>query len=67
MLLITKMTACLQGRLLLKRAKINFSAAAAVGEGAEDEDDAAMTNRSSGSRNEDGARNRFAVRNIILD
>jgi hypothetical protein len=67
MVLITIMTTCLQGRLLLKRACINFSAAAAVGEEAEDEDDDAMTSRSSGRRNEDGARDRLAVHNIILN
>jgi hypothetical protein len=67
MVLITIMTTCLQGRLLLKRAYINFSAAAAVGEEAEDEDDDAMTSRSSGRRNEDGARDRLAVHSIILN
>lgn len=67
MVLITIMTTGLQGRLLLKRAYINFSAAAAVGEEAEDEDDDAMTSRSSGRRSEDGARDRLAVHNIILN
>jgi hypothetical protein len=67
MVLITIMATCLQGRLLLKRAYINFSAAAAVGEEAEDEEDDAMTSRSSGRRNEDGARDRLTVNSIILN
>ena len=60
--MVVMMTAAhLQARLLLVRAAMNFSAAAAVGEGAEDEEETAMASSSSMSSS-GGVGNRCSVR-----